>query len=181
MKSDAVLINTARGNCVVDEDLLAKLEECKDFWVGTDVFNGEPSAKEIDWSSPLSKHPRVYGTHHCGASTQQAESAIGAEALRVIQKFASTGEIDLANTVNRAKVDKNLNKISVRHLDKVGVLVHVFTVMAANGLNIQELQNIVFAEREACVANIMFSGDFSNAENILKEIKANENILDVSL
>jgi D-3-phosphoglycerate dehydrogenase len=136
MKSDAVLINTARGNVVVDEDLLAKLEECKDFWVGTDVFNGEPSAKEIDWSSPLSKHPRVYGTHHCGASTQQAESAIGAEALRVIQKFASTGEIDLANTVNRAKVDKNLHKISVRHLDKVGVLVHVFTVMAAHGLNI---------------------------------------------
>lgn len=181
MKSDAVLINTARGNCVVDEDLLAKLEENKDFWVGTDVFNGEPSAKEIDWSSALSKHPRVYGTHHCGASTQQAEGAIGAEALRVIQKFASTGEIDLANTVNRAKVDKNLHKISVRHFDKVGVLVHVFTVMANNGLNIQELQNIVFADREACVANIMFSGDFSNAENIVKEIKNHELILDVSL
>ena len=77
MKSDAVLINTARGNCVVEEDLLAKLEHCKDFWVGTDVFNGEPSAKEIDWSCALSKHPRVYGTHHCGASTQQAENAIG--------------------------------------------------------------------------------------------------------
>jgi D-3-phosphoglycerate dehydrogenase len=139
MKSDAILINTARGNCVVDEDLLAKLDECKDFWVGTDVFNGEPSAKEQDWSSPLSKHPRVYGTHHCGASTQQAESAIGAEALRIIKKFVSTGEIDSANTVNRAKVDKNLHKISVRHLDKVGVLVHVFTVMASHNLNIQEL------------------------------------------
>ena len=99
----------------------------------------------------------------------------------MIQKFAQTGEIDLGNTVNRAKVDKNLHKLSVRHLDKVGVLVHVFTVMAANNLNIQELQNIVFAEREACVANIMFSGDFSNAENIVKDIKANENILDVSL
>jgi D-3-phosphoglycerate dehydrogenase len=70
MKSDAVFINTARGNCVVEEDLLAKLEECKDFWVGTDVFGGEPTAKEIVWSSPFSKHPRVYGTHHCGASTQ---------------------------------------------------------------------------------------------------------------
>lgn len=99
----------------------------------------------------------------------------------MIQKFASTGEIDLANTVNRAKADKNLHKISVRHYDKVGVLVHVFTVMANHNLNIQELQNIVFAEREACVANIMFSGDFSNAENIVKEIKSHENILDVSL
>lgn len=44
----------------------------------------------------MSKHPRVYGTHHCGASTQQAESAIGNEALRVIVKFATTGEVDLA-------------------------------------------------------------------------------------
>ena len=77
MKPDAVLINTARGNVVVDEALLAKLEACPDFWVGTDVFNGEPAGKAEDWSSPLSSHPRVYGTHHCGASTQQAESAIG--------------------------------------------------------------------------------------------------------
>lgn len=77
MKANGVLINTSRGNVVVDEDLLKKLEECPDFWVGTDVFNGEPSAKQEQWSSPLSTHPRVYGTHHCGASTQQAEAAIG--------------------------------------------------------------------------------------------------------
>lgn len=121
MKSNGVLINTARGNCMVDEDILAKLEACPDFWVGTDVFNNEPTAKEIEWSSPLSSHPRVYGTHHCGASTQQAETAIGNEALRVIQKFAKTGEIDLANTVNRAKMDTKLHKMSVRQIGRAHV------------------------------------------------------------
>lgn len=181
MKPDGVLINTARGNCVVDEDLLAKLEECKDFWVGTDVFNGEPTTKEQDWSSPLSSHPRVYGTHHCGASTQQAETAIGNEALRVIKKFAATGEIDLENTVNRAKKDPSLHKMSVRHLDKVGVLLHVLQVFADYNLNVQELQNIVFAEREACVANILFSGDFSEHAAICQKISSHENILDVSI
>lgn len=139
MKNDAVLINTARGNCVVDADLLEKLNSCPDFWVGTDVFNGEPTTKEQEWSSEVSKHPRVYGTHHCGASTQQAESAIGNEALRVIVKFATTGEVDLANTVNRAKEDKNLHKVSVRHLDKVGVLLHVMTVFKEYNLSIQEM------------------------------------------
>jgi D-3-phosphoglycerate dehydrogenase len=69
MKDNGVLINTSRGNVVVDEDLLEKLNACPDFWVGTDVFNGEPTTKEAEWSSPLSSHPRVYGTHHCGAST----------------------------------------------------------------------------------------------------------------
>lgn len=129
----------------------------------------------------MSKHPRVYGTHHCGASTQQAESAIGNEALRVIVKFATTGEVDLANTVNRAKQDKNLHKVSVRHLDKVGVLLHVMTVFKEYNLSIQEMQNIVFAEREACVANISFAGDFSLKDEILAKCKTHEYILDVSL
>ena len=102
MKPNSVLLNTSRGAVVNDADLLAKLAECPQFWYGSDVFNGEPSAKEAEWTSELSTHARVYGTHHCGASTKQAEDAIGQEALRVIMKFSQTGEIDLPNTVNRA-------------------------------------------------------------------------------
>jgi D-3-phosphoglycerate dehydrogenase len=70
MKEDAVLINTARGAVVNDSDLLAHLEESKNFWYGTDVYNGEPTAKEIAWESPIAKHPRTYGVHHIGASTK---------------------------------------------------------------------------------------------------------------
>jgi D-3-phosphoglycerate dehydrogenase / 2-oxoglutarate reductase len=69
MKPDAVLLNTSRGSVINDDDLLAKLEACPDFWYGTDVFNGEPSTGKAEWSCPISAHPRVYGTHHCGAST----------------------------------------------------------------------------------------------------------------
>jgi D-3-phosphoglycerate dehydrogenase len=69
MKDNAVLINTSRGDVVDEDALLAKLESCPDFWCGLDVFKGEPSAKACDWAHPLAKHPRVYGTHHCGAST----------------------------------------------------------------------------------------------------------------
>ena len=65
-----MLINTARGNIVVETDLLDKLNTCPNFWVGTDVFNVEPSAKEAPYDNPLAKHPRVYGTHHIGASTK---------------------------------------------------------------------------------------------------------------
>jgi len=117
MKPHGVLINTSRGIVAVDEDILAKLNECSDFWYGSDVFNGEPSGKEAEWKSDLSTHPRVYGTHHCGASTKQAEAAIGDEALRVIKKFAASGEIDLENTVNRASKDPSMFKMSIRHLD----------------------------------------------------------------
>ena len=53
MKSDGVFINTARANIVDEEALLAKLEANKDFWVGSDVFVGEPSAKQCDFAHAL--------------------------------------------------------------------------------------------------------------------------------
>lgn len=70
MKDESMLINTSRGTVVNDADLLAHLEESKGFWYGTDVFNGEPAAKEADFDNPLAKHPRCYATHHIGASTK---------------------------------------------------------------------------------------------------------------
>lgn len=132
MKPDSVFINTSRGNVVDEEALLSKLESCPNFWVGTDVYNGEPTVKATDdFIHPIASHPRVYGTHHCGASTQQAESAIGAEAVRVIKKFNEDGLVDKYNWVNSASItDTSMNKIQVRHLDKVGVLSYCFQVFA---------------------------------------------------
>lgn len=44
------------------------------------------------------------------------------------------------------------------------------------------MENIVFKDREACVANIKFSGDISNVNKVIEEIKSkNPNILDITL
>lgn len=48
-----MLINTARGSVVNDKDLLEHLEQEKDFWYGTDVFNGEPNTKEGEFINPI--------------------------------------------------------------------------------------------------------------------------------
>lgn len=73
MKPTATLINTSRGSLVNEKDLLEHLEKNPEFWFGTDVYVGEPSVKEGPFEHPIAKHPRVYGTHHIGASTKQAE------------------------------------------------------------------------------------------------------------
>lgn len=143
MKPDGVLINTSRGNVVDEDALLAKLEECKGFWCGLDVFNGEPSAKACDWKHPLAGHPRVYGTHHCGASTNQAEGAIGTEAVRIVRQFAEKGKIDKENWVNGAATSKHL-KVSVRHLNEVGIFAHVFKAFTEVGWNVEEMENVAF-------------------------------------
>jgi len=101
MKKDAVLLNTSRGSIVNEDQLFAHLEENKEFWFGTDVFKGEPAGKDGAFDHPIAKHPRVYGTHHIGASTKQSEQAIGEEAVRIIKKFATQGAVDNENCVNR--------------------------------------------------------------------------------
>jgi len=163
MKPDAVLLNTSRGTVVNEEDLLAHLNSHPNFWFGTDVFNGEPAGtKEVAFTHPLAQHPRVYGSHHIGASTKQSEAAIGEEAVRIIKKFASDGAVDNENCVNRELDGKALHKMVIRHFDKVGVLAHVFAIFAKHQWNVQELENIVFKGREACVVNIKFTGDVSS-------------------
>ena len=144
-------------------DLSKHLEENKDFWYGTDVFSVEPAGlKEASFANSLAQHPRVYASHHIGASTKQAEAAIGDEAVRIIKKFAASGAIDNENCVNKEVDGSKLHKMVIRHYDRVGVLAHSFSIFAKFEWNVQELENIVFKGREACVVNVKFTGDISN-------------------
>ena len=69
----------------------------------------------------------------------------------------------------------------MRHLDKVGVLAHVFKVFAEHGWNVQELENIVFKERQACVANILYTGDASKGDAVKASLAENTDILSVNM
>lgn len=86
-----ILINTARGE-LVDEDALLAAIDAKDLRVGLDVYPDEPSAGTADYTSRLAAHPRVYGTHHVGASTDQAQDAIADEVVDMVEAF-SQGEV----------------------------------------------------------------------------------------
>ena len=65
MKSDALLINIARGEVVVQEDLIKALDEKLIRGAGLDVFVPEPLPKD----NPLWKMSSVYITPHCSASS----------------------------------------------------------------------------------------------------------------
>lgn len=130
MRPDAMLINTSRATVVNEDELLEHMNSNAGFWYGTDVFKGEPAGKDGVFEHALGKHPRCVGTHHIGASTKQAEQAIGDEAVRIIKKFVTQGLVDNENCVNKESNMGGLHKMSVRHLDRVGVLAHVFSVFA---------------------------------------------------
>ena len=82
----AWIINTSRGELVDDEALLEAMDT-KGVRAGLDVYNGEPASGQAAFSSALARHPNVYGTHHIGASTEQAQHAIAAEVVRMLEVF----------------------------------------------------------------------------------------------
>ncbi len=176
MRNEAYFINTARSE-VVDEEALAWAIEHKHIRAGLDVFEGEPSAGEGAFEHPLARLPSVYGTHHIGASTQQAQEAIAAEVVHIVQTYMQTGRVP--NVVNLARQSPARYLLVVRHLDRVGVLAHVFNCLREAAINVQETENIIFAGAEAAVARIQLDNAPSNAT--LQAIREHECILAVNL
>jgi D-3-phosphoglycerate dehydrogenase len=92
MKPRAILINTSRGE-VVDQSALRDAVESRRIRAGLDVFDPEPAEAVAAFDDPILKAPNLYGTHHVGASTAQAQNAIADEAIRVIETFIKTGVV----------------------------------------------------------------------------------------
>ena len=177
MKPGASFINTARGE-VVDHAALAQAVRDRSLRVGLDVYANEPAAATAEFSDDLLRLPNVYGTHHIGASTDQAQEAIAAETVRIVRSYKETGRVP--NVVNLAKRTPATHMLVVRHRDRPGVLAHVFHHLRQDNLNVQETENIVFEGAEAAVARINLDGAPSSA--LRARIKAeNSDILDLQV
>jgi len=177
LKPGAILINTARGE-VVDEAAIASAVRERGLRVGLDVFAQEPAGATGEFVGELASLPGVYGTHHIGASTEQAQEAIAAETVRIIRTFKETGRVP--NVVNLAKRTPATHMLVVRHRDRPGVLAHVFDHLRSANLNVQETENIVFDGAEAAVARINL--DVEPSSGVCAQIKSgNENVLDLQV
>jgi D-3-phosphoglycerate dehydrogenase len=97
MKPGAYFINTARGG-VVDEAALREAIKAKGLRAGLDVYESQPGEAEASWDCETMKLPGVYGTHHSGASTDQAQNAVAAEVVRIVRVFKESGRAE--NAVN---------------------------------------------------------------------------------
>lgn len=177
VKPGAYFINTARAE-VVDYEALAAAAQAKGLRLGLDVFANEPATATAAFVDPLASRPDVYGTHHIGASTDQAQEAIAAETVRIIRTFKDTGKVP--NVVNLARHTPATHTLVVRHRDKPGVLAHVFEYLRVAHLNVQETENIIFDGAQAAVARINLDGAPS-ARALEAMRSSNADILDLQL
>ncbi len=167
LRPGAALVNTARAELV---DQAALLEAARDgrLRVATDVFAGEPEKGQAEFDSPLAKLPGVYGTHHIGASTEQAQDAIARETVRIVETFVRTGQVP--NCVNVARRTPARARLVVRHYDKVGVLANVLAAVREAGINAEEIRNTVFEEARA--ASCAIDLDERPPDSVLESIRA---------
>jgi D-3-phosphoglycerate dehydrogenase len=174
MRPGAILLNTSRGE-VVDEEALLDALDHQDLRAGLDVYAGEPGTGSAEWTSRLAQHPRVVGTHHIGASTRQAQEAIGAGVVEIVDAFAR-GEA--SSCVNLTPSRIGAVTLTVRHLDRVGVLAHVLDLLSRDGLNVEQMQNRIFQGGDTAVATIDVADSVS--PRLLADLEALPEVLGVS-
>jgi D-3-phosphoglycerate dehydrogenase / 2-oxoglutarate reductase len=177
MRAGAYFINTARGE-VVDQAALVNAMHERKLRVGLDVFANEPTSATAEFADEIAHEPNLYGTHHIGASTDQAQEAIAAETVRIIRTFKETGKVP--NVVNLAARTPATHLLVVRHRDRPGVLAQVLGAIRAADINVQEMENIVFEGAEAAVARINLEA--APSSGTLERLRAeNADIIELDL
>jgi D-3-phosphoglycerate dehydrogenase len=99
MKPKVCIVNCARGEIIVESDLIAALDSGKIAAAGLDVYSQEP----LPADHPFRKHPGVTLTPHLGASTAEAQEKCGIEVAEVVASYLLTGEV--RNAVNLPYLD----------------------------------------------------------------------------
>ena len=131
MKHGVRLLNFARGDLVVNEDLLAGLEEKQVRCYFTDFP-----------SEDLLGHPGVLVIPHLGASTPESEDNCARMAAEELVDYLENGNI--RNSVNLPSVSmprSGDSRITLIHRNIPAMLTQFAPVLSDSGLNIENLTN----------------------------------------
>ena len=96
MQPGTIILNTARGEIIDEAALISAMNE-KNIRAGLDVYANEPGSSEAEFDSEVASHPNVYGTHHIGASTTQAQNAVAEGVIEVIEAYQAGKVINCVN------------------------------------------------------------------------------------
>ncbi len=173
MKPNAILLNTSRGEVIDEAALLSALDN--GLRAGLDVYCDEPGSSTGDFACTVGQHPNVVGTHHIGASTEQSQAAVAAGVSEILENYAF-GRV--LNCVNMEKATPATASLIIRHFDRVGVLAQVFDVLRRSEINVETMENEIFAGSNAAVATIDVAGALG--EDVLQALRSIDEVIHAS-
>lgn len=177
LKAGTIILNTARG-AIIDTAALTEALRSGRVRAGLDVYENEPSEGHGKFVNILSGVPNWVGTHHIGASTEQAQRATADETIRIIDLYVKTGSV--SNCVNFAKETSAEYELIVRHYDKIGVLTRILSDLRESKINVHEVHNTIFEGAKAAVARIQLDTTPSQ-ETFNRIIARGDEIIQVKL
>jgi D-3-phosphoglycerate dehydrogenase len=175
MKDGAILVNTSRGE-IVERNALAAAVENKGIRAALDVYEGEPAAGDKEFPD-VELAGKIVGTHHVGASTDQAAEAIAAETVRIVREYMETGKP--ANPVNAQDKSPAPFGLVVRHFNRVGVLAGVLDALREEGVNVEEMENAVFSGGKAAVCSLKL--DERPADEVVARMNEDPSIIQAAM
>jgi D-3-phosphoglycerate dehydrogenase len=168
MKPGVKIVNCARGEIILEADLIAALESGKVAGAALDVFAVEP----LPADHPYRKQPNLILTPHLGASTEEAQEKCGIEVAEVIAGYLLTGEV--RNAVNLPYLDAKTYEQVKPYLplgEALGKLLSQLSPAAADriyityGGNARQLPNIDPVTR-AVLRGFLTSSNLRDVNNV---------------
>lgn len=175
LKSGSILLNTARGEIVDAEALQIAIKE-KGLRVGLDVYADEPTGGVADFPA-TELATMTTCTPHIGASTNEASEAVASEVVRIILAYLTSGRPP--NVVNLCGKSVAAYCLLVRHYNRVGVLAGVLELLRAENVNVEEMENTIFADAQAACCSLLL--DSEPSEGCLAELQSCSDVLQVCL
>lgn len=115
---DGILINTARGDVICRKGLRAALADDEIGAVAIDTWHGEPNP-----DPEFSRHPKVFGTPHIGASTEEAQLSIATTIAEQIRKAIAGEVVDYpVNIPHSTVIESPLHRSCAVLAEKLGSL-----------------------------------------------------------
>lgn len=166
MKDGVIILNFARGELVVDADIIAAIESGKAGGYFTDFPNAE-----------LLKTDKVVAIPHLGASTNESEVNCAVMAAEQVRDFFENGNI--RNSVNfpAAEMERNDGaRLLITNKNIPNIISQITTILAQAGINIDNMLN---KNKGDIAYNIIDTNNKSLSKEIIDKMKAIEGVFKV--
>jgi D-3-phosphoglycerate dehydrogenase len=178
MCEGSYLINAARGDVVVIEDLIKALDSGKIKGAALDVFPEEPSSNNDPFTSKLKDYDQVIITPHIGGSTLEAQVNIANEVANKLMKYSNNGSTSSAVNfpqVSLPEISGKQSRVMHIHKNKPGMLEQVNHVFSKHGMNITALH----LQTEGEIGYVIMDVDCTEVDDLKTELKSIDGTLRV--